>query len=151
MLKQGSLLESTSLLDSTDFEKATIYISEYNAGGATGFIINQLFPHRLNELEEFSHARPLRLYKGGPVETEKIFMLHRQPQLVTGGNFITPNLFAGGDLHAAVEAINNGRIPESDIKLFVGYCGWDAGQLEAEIGDGSFRLLNQDGFELFGD
>jgi putative transcriptional regulator len=46
----------------------------------------------------------------------------------------------GGNMEQVIEAINNASATQAEIQLFIGYCGWDAGELEAEIEDGSWVL-----------
>jgi putative transcriptional regulator len=40
-----------------------------------------------------------------------------------------------------IEAINAGAINQQEIQLFIGYCGWDVGELEAEVEEGSWSFL----------
>lgn len=138
----GTFIQSTPLLDGDYFEKTIIFITECNETGAVGYIINRLFPRRFNELQEFSGSKPFPLYEGGPVDTENLFFIHRRPALITGGNLVAGNVYAGGDFKQAVQCINNGSITTGDIKLLIGYCGWDRGELEAEIAEGSWIMLD---------
>lgn len=141
-IRSGSIIISTPLLDGTNFEHAVIIITEYNTDGAMGFVINQLFQRNLNELVEFSYSKPFALYHGGPVGNDSLFFLHRRSEVVAGGAPITDGIHIGGDFTQAVAAINNGTITPGDIKVFIGYCGWDAGGLEAELTEGSWLLTN---------
>jgi putative transcriptional regulator len=140
-IQAGFLLHSTPALSDTLFAGTTIYIAEYNRDGATGFIINQPFGRSLNELEEFKHNLPFPLFKGGPVAGEHLFFVHRRPDIITGGKPAGKDIFVGGDFSQAVAGINNGKLKEGDIKIFVGYCGWDTGDLEAEIAEGSWHVV----------
>lgn len=137
---QGKLIEATSLLDDSVFEKAVVLITEHNSNGASGFVINKPFPRKLNELEEFSHEAAIDLYAGGPVATEYLFFMHSVPDLITGGKAITDHLFLAGDFKKAVELLTNGKLSPTQVKIFIGYCGWDAGELENEIEEGSWNV-----------
>lgn len=143
MINAGIYIKSTPLLDDTVFEKTVILITEYNEKGAMGFVVNKLFPRTFNELQEFSNSRPFPLYEGGPVDQEHLFFVHRRPELIRGGVLIAENIYLGGDFKAAVKHINNGTLPEQDIRLFIGYCGWDFGELDAEIAEGSWQVLEE--------
>jgi putative transcriptional regulator len=142
-LTTGSWLQATALLNDTFFEGAVIYLYEVNEGGAVGLIVNRQFPRRLNELAEFSHSKPWPLYEGGPVDTEHLFILHNRPELVPGGRRILDNVFFGGDFNTAVQLLNNGILSADDIRMFIGYCGWDAGELEEETGEGSWQMVQE--------
>ncbi len=138
-LQAGIFLKSTEALDGTTFEKTTIFITEYNANGAVGFIINKPFIRRLNELDEFKSSPGFPIYKGGPVEQEQLFFIHQRPEIIEDGNAVD-DIYIGGNFKQAVAAINNNRLTTADIKIFIGYCGWDGGELEAEIEEGSWVM-----------
>ncbi len=146
----GSILTSTPLLDGSIFEQSIICITEKNEQGATGFVVNKLFSRTLNQLEEFKSSLPFPLYSGGPVETEGLFFLHRRPDLIEGGTPIINGIYVGGDFKQAVYHINQHDIQAKDIKLFIGYCGWDAGELEAEIAEGSWEIVGAGIETVFG-
>lgn len=140
----GTFIKSTALLNDTLFESAIILITEYNEKGAVGFIVNNPFSRQFNELEEFKNNIPLPLYDGGPVDQEHLFFIHQRPDLITGGQHVAGNIYLGGDFKEAVRLMNNRKITEADIKLFIGYCGWDGEELDSEIKEGSWLII-QDG------
>lgn len=121
-------------MDDTVFENSVIFITEYNEKGAMGFIINQEFPRRLNELEEFKHIIPFPIHLGGPVDQEHLYFVHQQPDL--GGVLIADNVFLGGDFKSALN-----KLDEKVIRIFIGYCGWDYLELDEEIAEGSWEIL----------
>ncbi|KAA2238568.1 YqgE/AlgH family protein [Chitinophaga agrisoli] len=148
-MKQGLFLHSTDLLDDSFFEKAVIFIAEYNEKGAMGFVVNRLFPRRLNELEEFKQVGPFPVYVGGPVDQEHIYFVHRRPDVIAGGSLVAGDVFLGGDFKDVVRGIRNGVIGEEDVKVFIGYCGWDGVELEEEVEEGSWEVMEK--AEVFGD
>lgn len=139
-MRPGTFLTSTALLNDTFFEGAVIYIAEYNSEGALGFVINRPFTRGLHELEEFSHLAPFPLFVGGPVDQEHLYFLHKRPDLIPGGVPVADGVYLGGDFSAAVQHIKTGLLGEKDLKVCLGYCGWDAGELEAELAEGSWRV-----------
>lgn len=138
-MQPGTILRSTSLLNDTIFEGTSILITEHNENGAMGLVINKLFDRKLNELEEFKHGIPFPLHDGGPVDREHLFFVHQRPDLIKDGTLISNSTYLGGDFKTAVRLINAHTISEKDIKIFIGYCGWDANELEAEIAEGSWE------------
>jgi len=140
-MKPGIFIKSTSLLDDTVFEKSVIFVTEYNEKGAMGFIINKEFPRKLNDLEEFKHIIPFPIHLGGPVDQEHLYFVHQRLDLIEGGVPVTDNIFLGGDFKSAVKKIDNNILSEKDIKIFIGYCGWDYLELDEEIAEGSWVIL----------
>ena len=141
-INAGKILISSSTLEDANFQNVIIFIAEYNEKGAMGFVINKIFDKPLNALTEFSNSRAFPLYSGGPVDKEYLFFIHQRPDLVTGGTNIIDNIYLGGDFKKAVENINNKSLNETDIKICVGYCGWDKGELDEEIIEGSWTVLD---------
>lgn len=148
-LHAGIFLESSSTLEDANFQQALILITEHNAGGSVGFIVNQLFPRMLNELTEFSHVIEFPLYKGGPVNQEHLYFIHKRPDLIDDGVAITDNLYFGGNFKQAVAYITTGVLKPKDIKIFVGYCGWDYAELEDEVEEGSWLIVDDDPETVF--
>ncbi len=131
------------------FTGAVVCITELNENGAIGFVVNKKHPRSLNELEELATSPAFPLYDGGPVDQEHLFFIHRRPDLVPGSNAVSTDLYEGGDFAATVQSINKNLIDSSDLKIFVGYCGWDAGELEAEIAEGSWEVEELSLDEIF--
>ena len=148
-IQPGTVIISAPALADPQFEKAVILITEYNENGATGFVINKPFHRKFNELTEFMHSKPFTLYTGGPVDTENLFMLHQRSDLIKGGKYVSGNIYFGGDFQQAVRYMNDGSINSAGIKLFIGYCGWDAGELEAEVEEGSWLVTEEKGSIVF--
>ncbi|TWF41733.1 putative transcriptional regulator [Chitinophaga polysaccharea] len=141
-MNAGMFLYSTSLLNDSFFEDTQLFITELNDKGAMGFVVNKLFPRKFNELVEFRHSIAFPLYDGGPVDREHLYFLHRRPDLIEGGIPVAGDIYMGGDFKAAVKYINNKSIATHDIRLFIGYCGWDPLELEEEIAEGSWEIKN---------
>jgi len=143
-IQPGTIIISAPALQDPNFEKAVIAITEYNEKGALGFVVNKPFPRKLNELVEFQNAAPFALFAGGPVDTENLFVLHRRADLVTGNKYLFGDIYMGGDFRQIIQCINKATLTNNDIKLFIGYCGWDAWELEAEIEEGSWIVAAMD-------
>ena len=143
MIKAGYYIKSTAALRGSFFEDAIIFIIENNADGAEGFVVNKPLGRSLHELEEFRHSQPFPIFEGGPVDPEHIYILHRRPDLIEGGQPLANGLYAGGSIQHVIDAINTIGASKDEIKIFIGYCGWDAGELEMELQEGSWILLQE--------
>lgn len=134
----GHLLVATPVVDTGCFQKSVIYLFNHSAEGAMGLIINQPL-ELLNyaslfegmDLPKEISAREIPVYFGGPVERARGFVLHstdyhRDFTLARSGELaVTAS-------SAILNDIAKGNGPKQ-AALVVGYAGWTAGQLEAEI------------------
>jgi putative transcriptional regulator len=139
-LNAGLYIKSTDDLIGSFFEDSTILIVEHNESGSLGFVTNKSLDKSLHELVEFNHSMPFPLMDGGPVDREHLFVVHKRPDLIDGGKLIANGLYLGGNMEQVIEAINRNGANQQEIQLFIGYCGWDVGELEAEIEEGSWTL-----------
>ncbi len=136
-------------MDDAYFNKSVLFITEHNEQGAMAFIINKIFERPLNQLLEFNKSPAFALHNGGPVDKDHLFFIHRSKGLITGGTKIIGDIYFGGDFKQAIKLVNNKTITASAIKIFVGYCGWDTQELEAEIAEGSWNSIDADGDTIF--
>lgn len=125
------------------FAGAVIYLCEHNDKGALGLVINKPISLTLGNLfekvdlnlpDEELAARPV--FYGGPVQTERGFVLH-EPLDEEGGHYNATLAVPGGlemtTSRDVLEALANGAGPKK-LLVTLGYSGWAAGQLEEEIG-----------------
>lgn len=138
-LKAGITFKSTDALNGSYFEHTTITLIEHNEAGSIGFVTNKPFGKSLDELIEFKHAKPCPLMDGGPVDRDHVFVLHKRPDLIDGGKPIANGLYFGGNMEQVIEALNKGA-DQQELQVYIGYCGWDVGELEAEVEEGSWIL-----------
>jgi putative transcriptional regulator len=148
-INPGSILISNISLTDPNFEKVVIVIAEHNEKGALGFVINKTFQRSFNELSEFKDSVAFPLFEGGPVEKENLYFIHRRADLITGGQLVFGSVYFGGNFQHAVHYMNNKSLLENDIKLFIGYCGWNDNELEEEVVEGSWLMANASLQEIF--
>jgi len=125
------------------FAGSVIYMCEHNERGALGLVINKPIALTLGSLFEKVDlslpyhelaARPV--FYGGPVQTERGFVLH-EPLDAQGGHYNATLVVPGGlemtTSRDVLEAMSSGAGPKR-LLVTLGYSGWAAGQLEEEIG-----------------
>ncbi len=139
-IKAGIKIKSTDELIGSFFESSTILIVKHNNQGSVGFITNKPFGKYLHELIEFKHSNPFPLMDGGPVDRDHLFVLHKRQDLIDGGEHLINELYLGGNMEQVIAAINSSEINQEEMQIFIGYCGWDLGELEAEIEEGSWKI-----------
>jgi putative transcriptional regulator len=142
----GHLLVASPAMPDPRFEKTVIYICNHSADGAMGLVINRpfegvSFAELMKQLEVTGPLMPIDqpvLY-GGPVESERGFVLHSSDY----DSEATLDIELGVSLTASFEilrAISIGEGPKDQL-LLLGYAGWGAGQLDAELRDNGWLMV----------
>ncbi|MFO8155237.1 MAG: YqgE/AlgH family protein [Thiohalospira sp.] len=130
-------------LEDPNFARTVTYVCQHDAEGAMGVVINR--PTRVTldavleqmEMEtQEAEVATLPVYSGGPVNTERGFILHRptgqwEASLPVGDDIA---LTSSRDI---LEAIALGAGPKERI-MVLGYAGWQPGQLEQEMADNAW-------------
>ncbi len=126
------------------FAGTVIYLCEHTEKGALGLVINKPIDITLKSLfekVELSLDRDdlaeVPVYFGGPVQTERGFVLHEPlPEGGEGGPYNSSLKVEGGlemtTSKDVLEAISSGAGPKK-VLVTLGYSGWGAGQLEEEM------------------
>jgi putative transcriptional regulator len=148
-IQAGQILVSTDTMEDTNFQNSVVFITRHDANGTVGFVINKKFNRSLNDLEEFKHGPNFPLYDGGPVDKEHLYFVHRSSDLIEKGELVSDQIFFGGDFQQAISDINSGFLNTADVKIFIGYCGWDSNELETEVAEGSWKITNENTELLF--
>ena len=134
----GKVIISTPDNNDPNFVQTPILLVEHNDRGAVGFVLHFPLKRNLNELSEFIHYPPIPIYIGGPVDQEHLFFLHRRPDLIDDGTHIIDGIYYAGNFQQVLMHLQDQTLTEKDIRLFIGYAGWDPQQLEEEIKEGSW-------------
>lgn len=122
------------------FSQALTYICEHNEQGAMGIVINQ--PMQLTLGDVLSHLNIADfdtdfddepVLCGGPVETERGFILHQSPNSWDTNAEIADGVYVGTS-QDILEAIAENRGPLQHI-VALGYAGWGPMQLEEELSE----------------
>jgi putative transcriptional regulator len=137
------LIAMPGMADGT-FSGAVVYLCEHSEKGALGLVINKPIDIKLKNLFEKVELSLTRddlaeapVYFGGPVQTERGFVLHERQSDASSPYSSTLTIPGGGlDMTTSkdvLEALSNGAGPKK-ILITLGYSGWGAGQLEDEMG-----------------
>ncbi len=153
-LKHHFLIAMPGLEDET-FARSVIYMCEHSARGAMGLIINK--PSDISMRLLFDKVElPLRredlmqnpVGQGGPVQTERGFVLHDPLRLDTPeqeGSVYASTLTVPGGLEMTtsrdvLEALSSGAGPRR-VLVTLGYASWGEGQLESELGENTWLTV----------
>jgi len=139
---QGDLLISEPLLPDPNFERTVILLCEHNEEGSIGFILNKPSVLQLEEAVEGINGFTSPLYVGGPVQQDTLHFVYRGDFQLEGTVQVTSEIGWGGNFEQLLTMINNGLISEKNFRFFVGYSGWSPGQLEEELKQKSWIVVN---------
>ena len=136
------------------FAQTVTYVCEHNAQGALGIVINRPLKMLLADVFEQYRlptdkspwgARPV--LRGGPVQQEQGFVIHRAGQMWDKTILISDqvHLTTSRDI---LDAMANDQGPREGF-VALGYAGWDAGQLENELSQNAWLTVPADEHVLF--
>ncbi len=152
------LIAMPGMLDD-NFARTVVYMCEHTDKGALGLVINRPINITLKGLFdkiELSLGRQdledQPVFFGGPVQTERGFVLHDKIGM-DDGPFNSTLRIAGGALEMTtsrdvLEAISSGAGPKRML-VTLGYSGWSAGQLEEEITRNGWLTVDADPAVIF--
>lgn len=134
----GKLLIAMPSMPDPRFQRTVIFICSHTPTGAMGLILNRLYAElnfrglleQLN-LTLSANAPNMVVHFGGPVEPGRGFVLH-STDYRHDGTVMIDDQFGLTATVEILEAIANGEGPQQAI-LALGYAGWGAGQLDAEM------------------
>jgi putative transcriptional regulator len=142
--QKGRILISEPFLPGNFFSRSTVLLVDYSATGAVGFILNKPFEPKITDLFAISPGIIPEVFVGGPVSSDSLFYIHTLGAKVKGSIRIKDELYWGGDFGELKLAIASGGVRSEQVKFFVGYSGWSAGQLENEIAENSWLVAEVD-------
>jgi putative transcriptional regulator len=141
--EKGDLLISEPLLPDPNFERTVVILCEHNQEGSIGFVLNKpsvlKFEEAIDGIEGFSAP----LYVGGPVQQDTLHFIYRGNFELEGSIEVTSDISWGGNFEQLLAMMNTGLVNNNDFRFFVGYSGWAPGQLENELKQKSWIVVNK--------
>lgn len=123
----GSLLVATPLIADGHFERTVVLLLAHGPEGAFGVVLNRPSDVPAGELVPAWGERTIEpgvMFLGGPVAPNAVIGLHR------GGAV---------DLNTAPDDTVD---PPSEVRLFAGSAGWGSGQLEMELAERAWWVVD---------
>lgn len=141
-VEAGTLLAAWPDLMDPNFMHSVVLICQHSTEGAYGLVTNQATTYTLRDLlpeHPVLGRSEFRVHVGGPVERETLQFLHVVPDAIPGGVSLDGRLWIGGEFDALAGYVTEDvERAASNVRIFLGYSGWGAGQLEAELDLGSW-------------
>ena len=138
----GSILVAEPFLADDYFSRAVIFLCDHNSDGSFGFVLNKYVDTNLSDFVDDFPSIDTRISIGGPVDMSNLFYIHSLGDEI-GACVPTANgLFIGGDFNDVKRILSENPKKAKQIRFFIGYSGWDKGQLNDEMKDKSWLVLN---------
>lgn len=147
----GKLLIASLRITEPIFFRTVVLMCAHDENGALGVVINrplkeEAVARHLPRFEPFARE-PAVLFSGGPVETSAALALARWKPIL---DIPAPNMVVGRtgllDLSRPLEEVAEGL---EEVRLFAGYAGWSGGQLEAELQEESWFVVDAAEADVF--
>ena len=136
----GQLLVAAPSLKDADFAHSVILLIQYDPQSAVGLVLNHPTDIPVSEqYPELKSARPIHFWAGGPIAIGVRALLRShdsQPVEVVTNRQLLAKLIKD-------------NTPSSTFRVYAGYCGWSAAQLQDEVHRGLWRVRPPDPAAVF--
>jgi putative transcriptional regulator len=146
--KRGRVLIAEPFLQDSYFKRSLVLLTEYTPEGSVGFVLNKTLDVAINDVIEDFPKFDATVSIGGPVSTNTIHYIHTLGDLIPNSEPVYGNVYWGGDFDIVKNMIQAGEIYPSQIRFFLGYSGWQAGQLEKELNQNSWLVTEVNPSEI---
>jgi len=139
---RGSLLVAAPTLTDPNFRRTVVLLAEHGEGGAMGLVLNRPtdtpVADALPDLAGLAGANET-VYLGGPVALESVLAVAEVEDPADASELVLGHV---GFVQEPDVTVRRGRV-------FVGYAGWTAGQLEAELEEEAWFVLPAEPDDVF--
>lgn len=150
MVKTGKLLLAEPFMLDPNFRRSAVMVCEHNdQEGTVGFILNKPLKVPVADLIAEMPDIESPVFFGGPVATDSIHFLHNVGDLLEESVEVLKGVYWGGNFDKLKFLIQSRLILPHNIRFFVGYSGWSAGQLTEELEYHSWIISEMDPNYLF--
>jgi putative transcriptional regulator len=140
--EKGKILISEPFLPDTFFNRSIVYLTDHTPQGSVGFILNKKLDLNINSAVAGFEDWDENINMGGPVAPDTLHYIHSLGDIIPNSVYVADNVWWGGDIDAIRGLISAGKIQHSQIRFFLGYSGWSAGQLERELKEDSWIIAS---------
>lgn len=138
--KQGKLLLSEPFSTDPNFKRTVVLLASHTEEGSVGFVLNRSMQLNLEQIADEFKGCGFPVWDGGPVQRDSLFYIHTLGDVIPESIPIIGDLFWSGNFETVQALIKGNKIKENEIRLFIGYSGWSAKQLENEIKHNSWLV-----------
>jgi len=146
---KGSLLVAAPGLLDPNFARSVVFLADHSPKGAFGLVLNRPADMKIADIWAALSSDPCSCsataFVGGPVQKGAVLLLHGHPELAPLAEPVIPGVFLGSEVELLGELLKLESLARGDpsrpaarFRVFCGYAGWAAGQLDGEMKAGGW-------------
>jgi len=139
--QKGLVLISEPFLNDTYFKRSVVFLTEHTKDGSVGFVLNKQVDLKVQDVIRDFPEIDASICIGGPVNTNTIHYIHTLGNLIPESVQVTKDIYWGGNFEALKEIISTGTVQNHQVRFFLGYAGWSASQLEDELTENAWLVV----------
>lgn len=139
---KGKILLSEPFLQDEYFSRSVVLLCEHNDEGSFGFVLNNYLDIDLHEVSTNFPNIPAKVSLGGPVKNQNLYFIHTLGDLIPGSSQVCESIYIGGDFDVLTEKLIADPSLLKHVRFFLGYSGWNHGQLQDELKEKSWLVLD---------
>lgn len=149
----GRLLVATPVLSDPNFDRAVVLLLDHDEEGSLGVVLNRPTPVDVGDILEAwagLAGEPGVVFQGGPVSLDAALGVAVVPSGGEGAGEDGDGPLGWRRVHGAIGLVDLEAPPEllaaelGSLRIFAGYAGWGAGQLEDELSEGAWYVVESE-------
>ncbi len=140
----GSILISEPFSRDAYFKRSIVLLTLNDEEGSVGFILNKEVEMSLHDLFGEDIDMEVSVSIGGPVSIDRVDYIHTLGSKIPESKHVVGDIYWGGNFEVMLSLLKAGIVSENQIRFFLGYSGWNKGQLENEIDHDYWLVANGD-------
>ncbi|PIQ98056.1 MAG: hypothetical protein COV67_00895 [Nitrospinae bacterium CG11_big_fil_rev_8_21_14_0_20_56_8] len=142
---KGTFLIANPVLPDPNFSRTVVLLCNHDEQGSFGLVVNRSANLKASDVFanlEFPRIQQNGVFIGGPVSQSQVFYLARSPEPIAELEQICAGLYLGMSMEALELVCDRLENPGRDLRFYLGYSGWGAGQLAGEMEHKSWLTCN---------
>jgi putative transcriptional regulator len=138
-------------LEDPNFADSVVLVMNNIGSAPVGIIINRPTEITVSKLfPDVGRAERMRdkVYFGGPVDLDSLWFLFRSAKRPEHSIPVLQGVYLSASRDLLLQLLRRDQ-PMAGLRIFVGHSGWGPGQLEAELGNGSWTLEHAEADRIF--
>lgn len=139
----GGILVSEPFMNDSYFSRSVVFLCDHSEDGSYGFVLNKYITNKISEVIEGFPDVDTKISLGGPVDTSNLFYIHTLGDEIPNSLPAANGMFIGGDFESVKALLTEHPEKAKQIRFFIGYSGWSDNQLQDEINEKSWIIINK--------